>query len=85
MDAAGLWYQIGKGSKEPLANVVITFTGRFKGETVSIHHLQVVANNKASKLKVGWWLERLDDDLIRKGHRNVPPCCCEEGNLDQYF
>ena len=57
--------------------------GRFKGENGSRHHLQSVINNTSSKLKVMWWLDKLNDELIRKGQRNVPTFCDEEGNLAQ--
>ena len=63
--------------------MVITLMGRFKGETGSINHLQAIVNETASKLKVRWCLERLNDELIRKGQRNGPACCDEEGNLAQ--
>ena len=63
--------------------MVITLMGRFKGETGSINHLQSVVNKIASKLKVKWWMERLKNELFRKGHRNGPACCHEEENLAQ--
>ena len=65
VDASGLRYKIGKGREGPLYHVVITLMGRFKGVAGSRHHLQVVVNNTASKLRVMWWLERLNDELIR--------------------
>ena len=65
--------------------MVIPLMGRFKGGTGSRHHLQAVVKDAASKLKVGWWMERLNYDLIRKGHRNGPACWDEEGNLYQTF
>ena len=57
--------------------------GIFKGETGNIHHLQVVLNEIDSKLKVMWWMDKLNDELIRQGQRNVPTFCDEEGNLAQ--
>ena len=57
--------------------------GIFNGETGNRHHLQVVFNETDSKLKVMWWLERFNDELIRQVKRNGPAGCDEEGNLDQ--
>ena len=45
---------------------------RINGGAGNIHHLQVVVNEIDSKLKVGWWLDRLNNDLIRQVHRNGP-------------
>ena len=83
MGAAVLRHHIRKGREGPLAHVVIPLVGRFKGGTGSRHHLQAVVNETASKLKVEWWLERLNGELIRQGQRNGPACCDEEGNLAQ--
>ena len=52
MYEAGLRHHIGKGRKGkgregPLDHVVIPMMGRFKGETVSRHHLQAVVNKTA--------------------------------------
>ena len=82
IDAVGLWRHIGKGRKGPLSHVVIPLMGRYKGETGSIHHLQAVFNNTASKLKVRWWLYRFNNELIRQRRKNVPAFSYEEGNLD---
>ena len=57
--------------------------GRLKGYNGSRHHLQSVASETASNLKVRWWLERLNGDLIKKLQRNSPAFCDEEVNLDQ--
>ena len=62
MDAAVLRYHIGKGRKEILACVLVPLMGRFKGETGSRHHLQSVTNEKTSKLKVRWCLERFNNE-----------------------
>ena len=70
--AAGLRHHIGKGREGHLAHVVIPLMVRCKGETGSINHLQAVVNETALKLKVRRWMERFRDELIRKGHRNVP-------------
>ena len=83
MGAAVLRHHIRKGREGPLAHVVIPLVGRFKGGTGSRHHLQAVVNETASKLKVEWWLERLNGELIRQGQRNGPACCDEEVNLAQ--
>ena len=72
MDEAGLQHHIQKGRKGPLDHLVICLMGMFKGETGRRQHLQAVANESASKLKVRWWLERLNDELNRQGHRNGP-------------
>ena len=61
MYAEELRHHIGKVIKGPLAHVVIPLMGRYKGETGSIHHLQAVFNNTASKLKVRWWLYRFNN------------------------
>ena len=61
MYASGFWHHIGKGREGPLAYVVIPLMGGFNRETWSIHHLQAVVNDTPSRLKVGWWLERLND------------------------
>ena len=63
--------------------MVIPLMGRFKGESGSRNHLQAVVNETDSKLKDRWCLERLNDELIRQGHRNGPACCDEEGNFAQ--
>ena len=65
MNAAVLRNHIGRGREGPLYHVVIPLMGRFKGGVGSRHHLQVVVNNTASKLRVMWWLERLNKELIR--------------------
>ena len=83
MNASGLWHHIGKVIEGTLDHVVITFMGRFKGETMSRHHLQAVVNEKVSKLNVRWWLERLNNKFINKVQRNCPVCCYKEGNLDK--
>ena len=83
MDASGLQHHIGKGSKGTLDHVVITLVGRSKGGTGERHHLQAIFNKTDSKLKVRWWLERLNDELTRQVQRNGPACCYEEGNLAQ--
>ena len=72
MDAAILRHHIGKRREGTLYYLVITLMGRFKDQTGSINHLQAVVNETALKLKVRRWMERFRDELIRKGHRNVP-------------
>ena len=52
MDTAGLRHYIGEGREGPLAHVVISLMGRFKGETGIRHCLQAVVNETASKLKL---------------------------------
>ena len=54
--------------------MVIPLMGRFEGDTEIRHCLQAVINQTASKLKVWWWLDRLNDDFIKQGHRNGPVC-----------
>ena len=83
MDAAGLRHPFGKVRDRSLGHVVIPLMGRFKGKTGSRHNLQGVVNKKASKLKVRWWLESLNDYLISQGQINGLGCCDEEGNSDQ--
>ena len=83
MYAEGLRRHIGKVREGPLAYVVVPLMGRFKEETGSRHHLQAVVNETASKLKVGQWLDRLNNNFIRQGQRNGPVFCDEEGNLAQ--
>ena len=83
MDAVGFWYHIGKGRGEPLYHVLIPLMGRFKGETGIRHHLQAVLNETSSKLKVRWWMERFNYELIMKRQINGPACCDDEGNLSQ--
>ena len=63
--------------------MLITFKGILKGDNGSRHHLKTVLSMTASTLNFMWWLERLNDELIRKGQRNGPSCYNEEGNLDQ--
>ena len=82
MDASGFLHHIGKVREEPLYHAVIPMMGKFKGKTGIRHHLQAVVNETASKLKVMWWIERLNNEFIRQGQRNGPVCCDEEGNLD---
>ena len=57
--------------------------GRFNEGNGFRNHLHGVMNKKESKLKVRWWLERLNDELIRKGQQNAPACYDKEDNLDQ--
>ena len=73
----------GKEREVPPAHVVIPLMGKFKGETGISHNLHAVVNETASKLKVRWWLERLNNELIMQVHRNCPARCDEEGNLAQ--
>ena len=72
MDAEVLRHHIGKGREGPLNNVVIPLMGIFKGYTCRRHHIQVVVNKRASKLKVRCWMEMLNNELIRKGQINGP-------------
>ena len=83
IDASGLLHHIGKGKERPLAHMVIPLMVRFKGGTGSRHHLQAFVKKTASKLKVRWWLERLNNWLIRQGQRHGPECCYKEGHLAQ--
>ena len=53
MDATKLRNHIGKGREGTLAHVVIPLMGIFKGDTGTIHQLQSIVKNIASKLKVG--------------------------------
>ena len=46
--------------------------GRFNGGAVNRHHLQAVVNEIDSKLKVGWWLKMLNNELIRQVQKNGP-------------
>ena len=62
---------------------MIPLIGIFKGDNGMRNHLQAVVNETDSKLKVMWWLERFNDELIRQVKRNGPAGCDEEGNLDQ--
>ena len=72
MNAAVLRHHIGRGSEGPLYHVVIPLMGRFNGGAVNRHHLQAVVNETDSKLKVMWWMERLNNEFIRQEHRNGP-------------
>ena len=72
MDAAGLRHHIGKVREGPLARVLIPLMGRFKGGAGIRNHLQAVVTDTASRLKIMWWLEWFNDELIRKGQRNGP-------------
>ena len=83
MDAPVLWKHIGKGREVHLACVVIPLMGRFKGGTGSRYHLQAVVNKTASRLKVMWLMERLNDESIIQLQRNSTICCNEEGKLAQ--
>ena len=83
MDAAGLWHHVGKGREGPLAHVAIHLMDIFKGETGGIHHAHAVVNETSSKLKVRWWLERFNNELIMQGQINGPAICDEEGNMAQ--
>ena len=56
MDAVGFQHNVGKLWEGPLAHVVIPLVGKFKGETKSIHNLQVVVNEIYSKINVMWWM-----------------------------
>ena len=71
MDAVILRHHIGKRREGTLYYVVITLMGRFKGETGSRNHLQSVANEIASKLKVKWWMERLKMSCSEKDIETV--------------
>ena len=82
MDALGFLNHIGKVREGPLSHAVIPMMVKFKGKTGIRHHLQTVVNETASKLKVRWWIERLNDEFIRQGQRNGPALCDEEGNFD---
>ena len=83
MDAEVLWHHIDKGREGPLYFVVIPLMVRSKGDTGSRHHLQSVLNYTSSKLKVGWFLERLNGELVEKRQRNGLAWCDEEGSLAQ--
>ena len=72
MDAVGLRNNIGKGREGTMYHVVIPMMVRSKGMNGIRHHIQANVNDAASKLKVRWWLERLNDELIRQGQINGP-------------
>ena len=83
VNVSGFRHYTGRVREENLDHVVIPVMGRFKGGTGSRHHLQAIVNKTASKFKVRWWMERLNDEFTRQGHRNGNTCCDEEVNLDQ--
>ena len=53
------------------------------GKNGSQNHLQAVFNTNASNIKVMWWLVSFNNELVRKGHENVPEYCDEEEELAQ--
>ena len=83
MDESGLRHHIGKGRLGLMAIMVIPLLVILKGGAGIRNDLQAISNGTASKLKVRWWMERLNNEFIRQGQRNGAAFCDEEGNLNQ--